>query len=169
MNEMKMFCYQCQETAKGSGCTQRGVCGKLPATSMYMDLLLSVVRAVGVVRHALKAEGVEFCEETGHYICDALFSTITNANFDDESILHRVERGIALRDRLVAIADGREPLADGRRVKASLPDIPELSWNGGRESYEDEGRKMGVLRTENEDVRSLKELTMYGLKGIAAY
>lgn len=169
MNEMKMFCYQCQETAKGSGCTQRGVCGKLPATSLYMDLLLSVVRAVGVVRHALKAEGVEFCEETGHYICDALFSTITNANFDDESILHRVERGIALRDRLVAIADGREPLADGRRVKASLPDIPELSWNGSRESYEDEGRKMGVLRTENEDVRSLKELTMYGLKGIAAY
>ena len=169
MDEKKMFCYQCQETAKGSGCTLRGVCGKLPETSMYMDLLLAVVRAVGVVRHALRQQGVEFCGETRHYICDALFSTITNANFDDESILRRVERGLELRNRLVAIAEGRMPLADGRRVKAELPDVPELRWSGSRESYEDEAMKMGVLRTDDENVRSLKELTMYGLKGMAAY
>lgn len=169
MDEKKMFCYQCQETAKGSGCTQRGVCGKLPKTSLYMDLLLSVVRAVGTVRHSLRQNGVEFCEETGRFICDALFSTITNANFDDDSILRKVEYGIALRNRLIAIAEGKQTLPDGKRVKVKLPEIPELNWDGSRESYETTGLEMGVLRTDDEDIRSLKELTMYGLKGMAAY
>jgi len=159
--ENQMFCYQCQETAKGTGCTLKGVCGKAATTSAAMDLLLAVSRGVGIVSDALNRAGVSKDEkEIGHFLCDALFCTITNANFDDADILQRVEKGIALRDRLVKLADENG---------VTLPERAELRWDGSKASYAEEAKRQGVLRIANEDIRSLKELTVYGLKGMAAY
>jgi hydroxylamine reductase len=158
--EEKMFCFQCQETAKGTGCTLRGVCGKLPQTAKYMDLLLSVVRGVAIADNALSQAHVDTDAQAADFIVDALFATITNANFDDESILARVDKGVALRNALIAKAKAND---------IALPDYAEITWDGDKATYDEQGAKMGVKRNQNEDIRSLKELTMYGLKGMAAY
>ena len=155
-----MFCFQCQETAKGTGCTLRGVCGKLPQTAKYMDLLLSVVRGVAIANNALTQAHVDTDAQAADFIVDALFATITNANFDDESILARVDKGVALRNALIAKAKANN---------IALPDYAEITWDGDKATYDEQGAKMGVKRNQNEDIRSLKELTMYGLKGMAAY
>ena len=156
----QMFCFQCQETAKGTGCTVRGVCGKLPQTSKYMDLLLSVVRGVGTIDHSLKQAGVKSLKEVQDFIVDSLFSTITNANFDDLSLLKRVDKGIALKKQLLHIA---------AENGVTLPEYKEVTWGGEKSDYENEGERENILRNENEDTRSLKELTVLGLKGMAAY
>ena len=159
--ENQMFCFQCQETAKGTGCTVRGVCGKLPETSRWMDLLLSVVRGVGTIAHALKQAGVDYNkEEVGDFVVDALFATITNANFDDAALLQKTDKGIALKKQLLALATDNG---------VSLPNYQEVTWGGEKAEYQAEGTREGVLRTTNADIRSLKELTVLGLKGIAAY
>lgn len=158
--ENQMFCYQCQETAKGTGCTIKGVCGKLPSTSKYMDLLLSVVRGIATIEYNLRQNNVESIAEVDHFIMDALFCTITNANFDDPSILRRVDAGIALKKKLILIAETNNVV---------LPSYREVEWGGEKADYDHEGDAQTILRTENEDLRSLKELTMLGLKGLAAY
>lgn len=158
--ENQMFCYQCQETAKGTGCTIKGVCGKLPSTSKYMDLLLSVVRGIATIEYNLRQNNVESIAEVDHFIMDALFCTITNANFDDPSILRRVDAGIALKKKLMLIAETNNVV---------LPSYREVEWGGEKADYDHEGDAQTILRTENEDLRSLKELTMLGLKGLAAY
>lgn len=158
--ENQMFCYQCQETAKGTSCTIKGVCGKLPSTSKYMDLLLSVVRGIATIEYNLRQNNVESIAEVDHFIMDALFCTITNANFDDPSILRRVDAGIALKKKLILIAETNNVV---------LPSYREVEWGGEKADYDHEGDAQTILRTENEDLRSLKELTMLGLKGLAAY
>ena len=159
--ENQMFCFQCQETAKGAGCILRGICGKLPQTANEMDLLLSIVRAVGTIAHSLKETGVkDMPAGVDNFICDALFSTITNANFDDASLLLRVEKGIKLRNKLIAKA---------KENNVVLPNYEEITWNGDKNSYDEQAKKMSVLRNAEPDTRSLKELTMLGLKGMAAY
>lgn len=156
-----MFCFQCQETASGKGCTVRGVCGKTADTSRWQDLLLSVVRGVGTIAHCLNSEKVEFDKTAvGDYIVDSLFSTITNANFDDAAILAKVDAGIALKRQLLARAEARQ---------VSLPDYQEVSWGGEKADYAAEGNRETVLRNGNADLRSLKELDILGLKGMAAY
>ena len=160
MTENKMFCFQCQETAKGTGCTIQGVCGKTADTSMWQDLLLSVVRGIATVDHCLKKAGKESLPAVEGFITDALFTTITNANFDDDAILRKVTDGIVLKKQLIDKAK-----EDG----VSLPNWPEVTWGGDENDYESEGKREGILRTENADVRSLKELTILGLKGMAAY
>lgn len=160
MTENKMFCFQCQETAKGTGCTIQGVCGKTADTSMWQDLLLSVVRGIGTGDHCLKKAGKESLPAVEGFITDALFTTITNANFDDDAILRKVTDGIVLKKQLIDKAK-----EDG----VSLPNWPEVTWGGDENDYESEGKREGILRTENADVRSLKELTILGLKGMAAY
>lgn len=160
MSENKMFCFQCQETAKGTGCTLMGVCGKSPVTANWQDLLLSVVRGVGAVQHALNEAGFMHSEDTEDYLVDALFSTITNANFDDKSILDKVEVGIVLRNKLTTLAQQRG---------VELPNYPEVCWAGKKMDYEAEAERQSVLRTSDADIRSLKELATLGLKGIAAY
>ena len=160
MTENKMFCFQCQETAKGTGCTIQGVCGKTADTSMWQDLLLSVVRGIATVDHCLKKAGKESLPAVEGFITDALFTTITNANFDDDVILRKVTDGIVLKKQLIDKAK-----EDG----VSLPNWPEVTWGGDENDYESEGKREGILRTENADVRSLKELTILGLKGMAAY
>ena len=158
--ENKMFCFQCQETAKGTGCTMRGVCGKLPETSRWMDLLLSVVRGVGTIYHKLLSNGAKDNIEVDDFIVDALYATITNANFDDNALLQKVDNGIRIK---------RELLAAAQQAGIQLPDYQEVKWGGEKADYETEGTKEGVLRNTNTDLRSLKELTVLGLKGMAAY
>ncbi|WP_278581801.1 hydroxylamine reductase [Prevotella denticola] len=160
MKENKMFCFQCQETAKGTGCTIQGVCGKKSETSRWQDLLLSVVRGVATITDALRNAGIETDQEVGDYLVDALFATITNANFDDQAILNKVDKGVSLKRDLLSLACENH---------VALPDYREVKWGGEKADYETEGNREGVLRTGNEDIRSLKELTVLGLKGMAAY
>lgn len=158
--ENKMFCFQCQETAKGTGCTVKGVCGKEASTANYQDLLLGVVRGVATIDRTIRKAGVQSVEGVDSYFVDALFATITNANFDDASILKRVDKGIALKKQLLAIA---------KENNVELPAYHEILWGGEKADYEAQSRKETVLRNENEDIRSLKELVVLGLKGLAAY
>lgn len=155
----KMFCYQCQEASKGIGCTIKGVCGKDDVTANRMDLLMFVMKGIAVVAEKLRANGTT-ATAANHFITEGLFSTITNANFDVNSISERVTEGLKLRNDLI-----------GKAVAAgiALPKLEELSWNGNESEYESKSASVGVLRESNEDVRSLKELVIYGLKGMAAY
>lgn len=157
MKENKMYCFQCQETAKGTGCTIKGVCGKEAETAKWQDLLLSVVRGVGTIQHTM---GEKASKEVANFLVDALFSTITNANFDDQSILNKVDTGIALKKQLLETALSKN---------ITFPNYQEVHWGGEKSDYSEEGEREGVLRNENADLRSLKELTVLGLKGIAAY
>ena len=158
--ENSMFCYQCQETAKGIGCTFAGVCGKRASTSSAIDILLFAVRGVSIVADALRIKGSKVDEKVNLFVTDALFSTITNANFDDESILSRVKKGFAIRNELLAAA---------KQENIEVPQVDEITWNGEDKDYLEKAKTVGVLREQNEDLRSLKELVLYGLKGMAAY
>lgn len=155
-----MFCYQCQETVKGTGCTLRGVCGKLPQTSTYMDLLIAVARGVGSIDHLLRTAGVTTEQAVGDFIVDALFATISCANFDDESIMAKVDTGLLLKQQLIGLAEQND---------VELPNWAEVTWTGNREDYYAEGLRQTILRIPNEDIRSMKEIVVLGLKGIAAY
>uniref|UniRef100_A0AB33JG74 Hydroxylamine reductase n=3 Tax=unclassified Prevotella TaxID=2638335 RepID=A0AB33JG74_9BACT len=125
-----------------------------------MDLLLSISRGIGTIDHELYKAGINTGIEVDDFIVDALFTTITNANFDDEALLQRIDTGIELKKRLIAQAV---------QNNIALPDYQEVIWNGDRNEYDAEGDRQGILRNANEDLRSLKELTILGLKGIAAY
>ncbi len=153
----RMFCFQCQETAGGKGCTMMGVCGKKPETAALQDLLIYITKGLAAVTTRLREEGKEVPPEADHLVNLNLFVTITNANFDDDDIAGRVEQTLVLRDRL----------AEKLRDRDGLPDA--AVWKGARGDFGIKARTVGVLRTENEDIRSLRELITYGLKGLAAY
>lgn len=154
---MNMFCYQCQETSKGTGCALMGVCGKTPEVSNIQDLLLFVARGVAVYNDELRKIG-KASKVADKFIIDAMFISITNANFDFEAIQKKVKEGLNLKSEL-AVELGV--------TNKTLPD--ECLWNGDESEFMDKALKVGVLRTKNEDIRSLKELVHYGLKGMAAY
>ncbi|MGL5681566.1 MAG: hydroxylamine reductase [Marinifilaceae bacterium] len=154
-----MFCYQCQETAQGTGCTVKGVCGKESDLAQLMDLLVYAVQGIAVVNCVLRNVKKE-SRTANRFITDALFSTITNANFDEAAISERIERGLQLRDRLIRRA---------QRYDLDLPSIDELLWTATPREYLEKAATVGVLSEENEDIRSLKQLITYGLKGVAAY
>lgn len=154
---MNMFCYQCQETAKGTGCTLMGVCGKTPEVSDIQDLLLFVTRGVAVYNNELRKQN-KASQRADKFIVDAMFISITNANFDFEAIKEKVKEGLILKKEL---ADKLET------VTITLPD--ECTWYGDESQFMDKAKEVGVLRTKDEDIRSLKELVHYGLKGMAAY
>jgi len=158
--ENQMFCFQCQETAKGTGCTVQGVCGKKASTAAKMDLLLFVTRGISVISTALREASEQVPKETNLFVTDALFSTITNANFDEEAIMSKVQKGFELRAKLLEIAKQRG---------VQIPEVDEVKWSGPISSYNMKAKEVGVFRHKNEDVRSLKELITYGIKGIAAY
>ena len=155
--DAKMFCFQCQETAGGKGCTVQGVCGKKPDVAEMQDLLVYVTKGLGAVTTALRAAGKQVSVETNHRITMNLFVTITNANFDREAIMDVIEESLALKAQLL-----RE-LGDASSLPAAA------QWTGARADFAAKAKTVGVLATENEDVRSLRELTMYGLKGLSAY
>ena len=147
-----MFCFQCQETAKGTGCTVRGVCGKMPETARWQDLLISVVRGIGTIADALNTANVDYDRiETGDYLMDALFTTITNANFDDQAILQRVDRGIALKHELIRKSEAAD---------ITLPDYQEVKWGGEKADYLAEGNRESILRNTDEDIRSFSRRTL---------
>ena len=154
--EQKMFCYQCQETAGCKGCTMSGVCGKKPDVAAMQDLLVYVTKGISAVTTALRQEGKQVSAEINHLITLNLFTTITNVNFDKESIEARIRATLTEKDvLLVQIAD-----------PSGLPEA--AKWNGSG-NWEEKAATVGVLSTENEDIRSLRELITYGLKGLSAY
>ena len=157
--ENKMFCFQCQETAKGTGCTMRGVCGKLPETAALQDLLVYVTKGLSAVTTQLRTEGKEVGEQVNHLVSLNLFTTITNANFDDEAITAKIVETLTCKDQLLKQLDDTGKLPDAAK------------WNGcvGEFAAKAASSEVGVLSTENEDIRSLRELITYGLKGLSAY
>ncbi len=152
-----MFCFQCQETSKGTGCALVGVCGKTPEVSNIQDLLLFVTRGIAVYNNELRKQG-KASAIADKYIIDAMFISITNANFDFDAIREKVKEGLKLKSELAASLGA---------TTISLPD--ECTWNGDESEFMDKALEVGVLRTKDEDIRSLKELIHYGLKGMAAY
>lgn len=166
----KMFCYQCQETAKGTGCTSIGVCGKDAETSGLQDLLLHTEKGVAAYSAVFRKNGKakELLEgKVNRYLINSLFITITNANFDDDAILDEIKAGLKLREELKALATDEEK-KEAEKYGADL-----VNWyyesNEDLIKFSENQSVVGVLRTENEDVRSLRELIIYGLKGLAAY
>ena len=155
MNQ-NMFCYQCQETAGCTGCTRSGVCGKTPDVAAMQDLLVYVTRGLAAVTTALRAQGKTVSPEVSHLVIWNLFTTITNANFDEEAITQRVAETLKVRDSLLPQVENPAALPEAAR------------WDGSGD-WKAKARTVGVLSTENEDVRSLRELITYGLKGLAAY
>ena len=155
--ENKMFCYQCQETAGGRGCTISGVCGKKPEVARIQDLLIYVTKGLSSVACRLRAEGKTVDKSVNHLVTVNLFKTITNANFDRDVLLDSVENTLSVKEKLLS----------GLENKDNLPDA--ALWNGSREEYDRKAAVVGVLATENEDIRSLRELITYGLKGLSAY
>jgi hydroxylamine reductase len=148
---MSMFCFQCQETCKNTGCNIAGMCGKKADTANLQDLLIYTLKGIAV--SAEKAENIN-TEEIGKFITEALFSTITNANFDSHRIEKLIRKGLKLRDS----------------ISVKTKDLPDCAtWEIYHMSIQEKAETVGILTTENEDVRSLRELLIYGLKGIAAY
>ena len=157
--ENKMFCFQCQETAGCKGCTQVGVCGKKPEVAGLQDLLIYVTKGISAVSTALREAGKTVSREVNDRVTLNLFVTITNANFDDAAIADAIEETLRMKEELL------KELADTSRLPAAA------LWNGARSEFQAKAAAadVGVLATENEDVRSLRELATYGLKGMAAY
>jgi len=157
---MNMFCFQCQEASKGTGCEIKGVCGKTPEVAALQDLLIYQLKGLAHYTHALRTLGIEN-EEANLFITDSLFMTITNANFDYERFVNRISDGFKLRAQL------KSTLLEN---KVELEKTELLTWTAVTAAeMELIATQVGVLATENEDVRSLRELVIYGLKGMAAY
>ena len=157
--ENKMFCFQCQETAGCKGCTQVGVCGKKPEVAGLQDLLIYVTKGISAVSTALREAGKTVSQAVNDRVTLNLFITITNANFDDAAIADAIEETLGMKEELL------KELADTSKLPAAA------LWNGARSEFQEKAASadVGVLATENEDVRSLRELATYGLKGMAAY
>jgi hydroxylamine reductase len=151
---MSMFCYQCQETLSNKGCTANGICGKKGDTANLQDLLIYVTKGISAV---LKKAG-RVDTDAGRFITKALFSTVTNTNFDNDRIVELIKRGLAL----------REELKKKYTLGVDLPDCA-LWYSDDERQFPAKAQEIGVLATDNEDVRSLRELLLYGLKGVAAY
>ncbi|PDP46689.1 hydroxylamine reductase [Porphyromonas gingivalis] len=159
--EKKMFCYQCQETAGNKGCILKGVCGKDFSTANLMDLLVFNLKGIAIIMTSMRRAGVKAdYRKADKAIMESLFATITNANFDYSSIAKRVEKTFALKAELYSLA-----LTQG----IELPENEAVTMQGKPEEYDRLALSVGILRETDEDVRSLKELTIYGLKGLAAY
>lgn len=159
---MNMFCFQCQETAKGTGCTVTGVCGKKPEVANMQDLLVYTVKGISLIYSLARKMGIEN-EKADKFIVDSLFMTITNANFDNERFIAKIREGLRLRDELK-----ESYLKAGGKMPQNIHDS--AVWTGNTvEEFETKNKSVGVLSTVNEDIRSLREMITYGLKGMAAY
>ncbi|WP_099346121.1 hydroxylamine reductase [Clostridium tertium] len=156
--ENKMFCFQCQETAGCTGCTQFGVCGKSPDLARMQDLLVYTTKGLSEVTTRLRKEGKEISAEINHFITLNLFTTITNANFDDEIFYERVKRVLEIKEELLNKLSNKDGLSEAALWTATT-----------REEYDAKSIEVGVLATKDEDIRSLRELITYGLKGLSAY
>lgn len=156
--EQKMFCYQCQETAGCSGCSISGVCGKTPDVAAMQDLLIYVTKGLSAITTALRGEGQKISSDINRMVIRNLFTTITNANFDKDSIVSKISETLSAKEQLLARLSNREGLP-----AAALWHPAEIA------DYEKMGYVTSILSTKNEDIRSLRELITYGLKGLCAY
>lgn len=154
--ENKMFCYQCQETAGCAGCTKSGVCGKGPRTAALQDMLVWVTKGLSEVAVRMREENQNVPDGVNSRVVENLFITITNANFDDEAIIRKIKETLEMKRELAKSLSGTEPMS------------PAALWDDA-EHMEEKAKSVGVLSTEDEDIRSLRELITYGLKGMAAY
>ena len=181
---MSMFCFQCQEAAKNTGCTIKGMCGKQETTANLQDLLIYDLRGIAVLVKSLKEAGVEVDNSVGLFICQGLFTTITNANFDDQSLENWIKRSQVIKTKLKGQFDSLTSSAEKATIWTKLMsflgageesspaaqlDASALWFSSDPAMFQDKAKTVGVLATENEDVRSLRELLILGLKGIAAY
>lgn len=158
---MSMFCFQCQEAAKGEGCTIKGVCGKTDDVANLQDLLVFVTKGLSIYAHEARQMGIEW-ELVNRFVFDALFMTITNANFDKKKIEEKIWEGLKLRAELKNRFE-----AEGGKLSS---DHESLTWEADTlEAFEEKAANVGILSTANPDVRSLRELIVYGVKGMAAY
>ena len=158
--ENKMFCFQCQETAGCSGCTKFGVCGKSPELANMQDLLIYATKGLSEVTTRIRKEGKNSDKELNHFITLNLFTTITNANFDNDVFYSRVKETLRIKRELIEKLDNKENLSEVALWEASSNEEMDKKSNSD---------EVGVLATKNEDIRSLRELITYGLKGLSAY
>ena len=156
----EMFCFQCQEATKGVGCTVKGICGKTPQVANLQDLLLFVLKGIAIYSSALRRAGEK--NLPNRFLVEGMFVTITNANFDADAIRERITKGLQIRDRLKVRANelGLHP---------EFSDHDAATWLAVEDKYEIIAKQVGVLSTEDPDIRSLHELLIYGLKGMSAY
>ncbi len=162
-----MFCFQCQETAKNTGCTVKGVCGKPEETANLQDLLIYVLRGVSVYGEKAKEIGV-VDKETGLFIAQSLFTTITNANWDNQRFISLIKEGLKVREELKTKFLAAYKEKNGQEFSEELHHS--ATWDSDDEAeFHEKAKEIGVLATDNEDVRSLRELLIIGLKGVAAY
>lgn len=179
-----MFCFQCQEAAKGTGCTVKGMCGKEESTSNLQDLLIHDLKGIAVLAKGLKGADVAVDKSVGLFLSEGLFTTITNANFDNASLESWIKRSQAIKQQLKNQFDALPSDADKVSIfgkllqflgmgESSSPsdqlDASALWFSSDPDTYQTKAKTVGVLATENEDVRSLRELLILGLKGIGAY
>ncbi len=160
---MSMFCYQCQETAKGTGCTVKGVCGKTDKVAKLQDLLIYTLKGMATVQKKGLDAGIRF-PKANRFMINGLFMTITNTNFDDEAIIKEIKDALALREKI------KKELTDKGVVLGKLHDAAVFTVQNDAELLaKADSAQVGVLATKDEDIRSLRELITYGLKGMAAY
>ena len=165
---MSMFCYQCQETAKNEACTVRGVCGKDADVANLQDLLVFVLKGVSVYAEKANEEGLDLSKKTAPFIMESLFATITNANFDSQRFENLIDQAFELRAEVKEEFKKVYQENHGEEFSGELPE--HARWSADEvDEYYTKGEGVGVLETEDVDVRSLRELATYGLKGIAAY
>ncbi len=155
-----MFCFQCQETAKNQGCTIKGVCGKEGTTANLQDLLIYNLKGIGVIATKARAAGASVPNSTGLFVSQALFTTITNANFDDKALIQWIKKAQKVKKELF------ESVKD--KIGSDL-DASATWYSDNEDDFAAKAETVGILTTENEDVRSLRELLIIGIKGIAAY
>lgn len=154
---MSMFCYQCQEASKGTGCEIKGVCGKTPDVANLQDLLLYTAKGVAIYNELAAEKGLD-TSKADKYLLDSLFITITNANFDEAKIVAKIKDGYAIQDEQKTQVGETGPLHDSTTYRGK--DVNDMLTKS---------LLIGILSIENEDIRSLKELLTYGVKGMAAY
>ena len=158
-----MFCFQCQETAKGTGCITKGICGKTEDVANLQDLLVYVLKGISFYSTKAREKGIENAA-VNHFIMEGLFVTITNANFDRQAIIAKIQKGLEIKNQ-IALEVKNAGLLTGISV---LPEV--ATWTASSEAaFDQKALTVGVLTTENEDIRSLRELIIYGIKGMAAY
>ena len=155
----KMFCYQCQETAGNKGCTVSGMCGKVPEVANIQDLLIYVTKGLSAVTTKLREKKIAVDDDVNHRVTFNLFTTITNANFDKTSIKNRIKDTLLEKERLL------NKLGDDEKKE-----LPEAAlWNGDENEFEKKAKEVGIVQAEDENIRSLRSLITYGIKGIGAY
>ncbi|NFM18712.1 hydroxylamine reductase [Clostridium sporogenes] len=182
---MSMFCYQCQEAAGGRGCTVKGVCGKTEDIAKTQDLIIYVVKGIAIYSSQAREIGLN-TSEADKFIVESLFSTITNANFDGKALNARVQKGLKIRQNLkdaIIKAGGSYNSKENKSWTSKFLSVLGIKndkdekeihdaavWAANNpEDFKKKAETVGVLATENEDIRSLRELLTYGLKGMAAY